>query len=79
VEALARVSLAHAQPVGSKQQRIVWLNTFNNWAETTTVEPTKSTGAKYPAGDYGYDMLNAVRDVFGARTFGTGVTTCKKR
>jgi Glycosyltransferase WbsX len=79
VEALARASLAHAQPVGAKKQRIVWLNTFNNWAETTTVEPTASTGQKYPAGDYGYDMLKAVRDVFGAQTYGTGVRACKKR
>jgi hypothetical protein len=74
VESLARVSLAHETPVPGTGQRIVWLNTWNNWAETTTVEPTAASGPKYPAGNYQFDMLNAVKDVFGARTYGTAVT-----
>jgi hypothetical protein len=71
---LAQVALAHAQPEGASGDRIVWLSTFNNWAETTTVEPTIDSGPKYPAGNYGFDMLDVVRNVFGAQTFGTGVT-----
>ena len=78
VEDLARVSLAHATPVGRAKRRLIWLNTFNNWAETTTVEPTVASGPKYPAGNYQYDMLHAVRHVFGAQTFGTGVRTCHR-
>jgi hypothetical protein len=76
VEDLARVSLAHAPPSPESAQHLIWLNTFNNWAETTTVEPTASTGPKYPAGNYRYDMLNAVGKVFGSRTYGTGIATC---
>lgn len=74
VEALARVSLAHATTVPGTSQRVIWLGTWNNWAETTTVEPTAALGPKYPAGNYQFDMLNAIKDVFGARTYGTGVT-----
>lgn len=54
----------------------MWLNTFNNWAETTTVEPTAMLGPKYPAGNYRFDMLRAVRKAFGGQTFGTGVKSC---
>ena len=73
VERLARVALSHADRVGSASQKLVWLNTFNNWAETTTVEPTATSGPKYPAGNYRFDMLQAIRHVFGRGTFGTGV------
>ena len=76
VENLASVSLAHATPVPGTSQRLIWLNTFNNWAETTTVEPTASAGPKYPAGNYRYDMLNAVSNAFGSQTYGTGVSSC---
>ena len=81
VEDLARVSLAHAPALPDTGQKIVWLNTWNNWAETTTVEPTAALGPKYPAGNYQFDMLNAIDDVFGARTYGTGLTaaSCTKR
>jgi hypothetical protein len=27
-------------------------------------------GPKYPAGNYGFDMLEIIRDIFGAQTFG---------
>jgi hypothetical protein len=69
VIAMAEVARKHAQPVGSKGQKIVWLNTWNNWAETTTVEPTVNLGPKYPAGNYQFDMLEVVREVFGGETF----------
>lgn len=79
VRALARVSLAHANPAGEQGLKLIWLNTFNNWPETTTVEPTVISGPKYPAGNYGFDMLNVVRSVFGAQTYGTGVNSCPSR
>jgi len=69
VLAMAKVARKHAQPVGSTGQKLVWLNTWNNWAETTTVEPTANIGTKYPAGNYQFDMLEVVREVFGSETF----------
>lgn len=66
---MALVARRHAQPVGSSGQRLIWLNTWNNWAETTTVEPTAAQGPKYPAGNYQFDMLEVNRDVFGSETF----------
>ncbi len=47
----------------------IWLNTWNNWPETTTFEPTISQDPKYPAGNYGFDLVEVIRDVFGAKTF----------
>ena len=69
VVAMAEVARAHAEPAGSQLQRLIWLNTWNNWAETTTVEPTANLGSKYPAGNYQFDMLEVVREVFGAETY----------
>jgi hypothetical protein len=69
VVAMAEVARKHAEPVGSQGQQLIWLNTWNNWAETTTVEPTANLGSKYPAGNYQFDMLEVVRDVFGSETF----------
>ena len=66
---MALVARKHTQPVGSSGQRLVWLNTWNNWAEATTVEPTADLGPKYPAGNYQFDMLEVNRDVFGSETF----------
>jgi len=70
VIAAADVAAKYAQPVGSQNWKLVWLNTWNNWAETTTVEPTIDSGPKYPAGNYQFDMLDIVKQVFGAETFG---------
>lgn len=69
VIAMAEVARKHAQPVGSQDQKLIWLNTWNCWAETTTIEPTANLGPKYPAGNYQFDMLEVVREVFGAETF----------
>jgi len=69
VIAMAEVARKHAQPVGSQGQKLIWLNTWNCWAETTTVEPTANLGPKYPAGNYQFDMLEVVREVFGVETF----------
>jgi hypothetical protein len=68
---MAMVARKYAQPVGSSGQKLIWLNTWNNWAETTTVEPTANLGPKYPAGNYQFDMLEVVREVFGRETYYT--------
>ena len=74
VKEMAMVARKHAEPVGRDGMKLIWLNTWNNWAETTTVEPTADIGPKYPAGNYGFDMLEVVREVFGADTYYTSQT-----
>lgn len=68
---MATVARKYAEPVGSSGLKLIWLNTWNNWAETTTVEPTATLGSKYPAGNYQFDMLEVVREVFGRETYYT--------
>ena len=68
---MAMVARKHAEPVGSHNMGLTWLNTWNNWAETTKVEPTANLGPKYPAGNYQFDMLEVVREVFGVETIST--------
>ena len=68
---MAKVARKHAEPVGSDGLKLIWLNTWNCWAETTTVEPTADIGSKYPAGNYQFDMLEVVREVFGSETYDT--------
>lgn len=68
VRTMAEVARKYAQPVGSQEEMFIWLNTWNNWAETATVEPTANLGPKYPAGNYQFDMLEVVREVFGPET-----------
>jgi Glycosyltransferase WbsX len=69
VTAMATVARDNAEPVGKSGQRLIWINTWNDWAETTTIEPTANLGPKYPAGNYQFDMLEVVRDVFGSQIF----------
>jgi hypothetical protein len=71
VTEMAMVAGKYAEPVGSSGLKLIWLNTWNNWAETTTVEPTADLGPKYPAGNYKFDMLEVVLDVFGSETYYT--------
>jgi hypothetical protein len=66
---MAEVARSYAKSEGRDAEKIVWLNTFNNWAETTTIEPTIASGPKYPAGNYQFDLLEVVEEVFGAETF----------
>jgi hypothetical protein len=68
VVAMAEMARKHAEPVGSQGKKLIWLNTWNCWKETTSVEPTANLGHKYPAGNYQYDMLEVVREVFGPET-----------
>ncbi len=71
VVAMAEVARQYAQPAGSQGWKLVWINTWNNWAEATTIEPTIDQGPKYPLGNYQFDFLEIVRDVFGVETFGS--------
>jgi len=68
---MATVARKYAEPVGSSGMKLVWINTWNDWAETTTIEPTANLGSKYPAGNYQFDMLEVVREVFGNETYYT--------
>jgi hypothetical protein len=70
VVAIAEVARQYAQPAGSLGWKLIWINTWNNWAESTTIEPTIDQGPKYPMGNYHFDFLEIVREVFGAETFG---------
>lgn len=69
VAAMAKVALDDAVPAGSLGQKFIWVNTWNDWAEATTIEPTADKGPKYPAGNYGFDFLEVMRDTFGPETF----------
>jgi len=69
VTAMAEVVRKHAQPAGASGLKLIWLNTWNNWPETTTFEPTADQGPKYPAGNYQFDMVEIIRDVFGPEIF----------
>ena len=66
---MAEVARSYANPGGKEAEKIVWLNTYNNWAETTTIEPTIASGPKYPAGNYQFDFLEVVEEVFGGETY----------
>jgi len=68
---MAMVARRYAMPVGSSGPKLIWINTWNNWAESTTIEPTANLGPKYPAGNYQFDMLEVVREVFGSETYYT--------
>lgn len=69
VAAMAQVARDNAEPIGNLNQKLIWINTWNNWAEATTIEPTANLRAKYPAGNYQFDFLEIVRDTFGAEVF----------
>jgi hypothetical protein len=44
--------------------KVVWITSWNEWLEGTTIEPTETGGPKYPGGNYGYDFLELVSDIF---------------
>lgn len=45
--------------------KIVWITSWNEWHEGSAIEPTVSEGRKYPGGNYGYDFLEALHEIFG--------------
>ena len=54
--------------MGSQGCRLVWLNRWNAWQEATTSEPAANEGARYPAGNDPFGMLEVVREVFSPET-----------
>ena len=48
----------------SGSPKVIWITSWNEWHEGTAIEPTVTGGAKYPGGNYGYDFLEAVSEVF---------------
>lgn len=61
------------------QRPIVTLTSLNEWPENSTIEPTLAVGPPYPAGNYEYDLVEGLRQVFGTPTltvdFGTNDVT----
>jgi len=45
-------------------QNIVWITSWNEWHEGTAIEPTVTGGTKYPGGNFGFDFVEAVSEVF---------------
>jgi hypothetical protein len=45
-------------------ERVIWITSWNEWHEGTAIEPTVTGGPKYPGGNYSYDFLEAVSEVF---------------
>jgi len=66
---IAEVARKHSEPVGTENLQFIWVNTWNCWGESTTIEPTIEQGPKYPIGNYKYDFLEAAREVFGVETY----------
>ncbi len=66
---LLRLAKSYSTPIGS--ERYVWLGTYNNWAEGTTLLPTRRQGERFydmrggirRIGHYEFDHLEAVREV----------------
>ena len=69
IKALSEVALKYAQPVGKTGRHLIWIGTWNNFPESTQIEPTKP-GSNYPGGNIGTDILDVLKDVFGSKTFG---------
>lgn len=47
--------------------KIVWITSWNEWHEGTSIEPTIDNGPKYPGGNFGWDFVEAVSEVFSVR------------
>ena len=69
---MAEVARKHTEPAGDEGLKLIWINTWNCWGESTTIEPTIIDGnPKYPGGNYGFDFLEIIRDVYGVETYYT--------
>ena len=65
VTLMAEVARNHAEPAGEEGLKLIWVNTWNCWKEATTIEPTiEDDVPKYPGGNYGFEFLEIIRDVF---------------
>jgi len=45
-------------------QKIIWVTSWNEWHEGTAIEPTITGGPKYPGGNFGFDFVEALSEVF---------------
>lgn len=68
---MAEVARKHAEPAGEEGLQLIWVNTWNCWGEGTTVEPTIVEENGYPGGNYGFDFLEIIREVYGEETYYT--------
>ena len=60
-----RMARETSEPAYDTDLHVVWITSFNEWHETTTIEPTIiDEEPKYPLGNYGFDFLEAVQEVF---------------
>ena len=60
-----RVARDQAEPAYTTDLHISWITSFNEWHETTTIEPAvQDADPKYPCGNYGFDFMEAVQEVF---------------
>jgi glycoprotein endo-alpha-1,2-mannosidase len=65
-EEVKQIFLVAREILDSKSgPKVVWVTSWNEWHEGTAIEPTISGGPKYPGGNYGYDFLEALSEVFG--------------
>jgi len=54
-----------SEPAFDTDLHISWITSFNEWHETTTIEPTIiDDQPAYPCGHYGFDFMEAVQEVF---------------
>lgn len=69
---MAEVARKYAEPAGNEELKLIWVNTWNCWKEATSIEPTIIVDSpKYPGGNYGFDFLEVIRDIFGVETYYT--------
>jgi hypothetical protein len=47
------------------EERLVWVTSFNEWHEGTSIEPTVAGGPAFPGGNYGFELLQAASEAFG--------------
>ncbi|MFC1888606.1 hypothetical protein ACFL4G_02505 [Thermodesulfobacteriota bacterium] len=68
VVSMFQVAKDSSEPAYDGNLHISWITSFNEWHETTTIEPTiVDGGPDYPCqgpANYGFDFLDAVREVF---------------
>jgi hypothetical protein len=55
-----RLALENPDP----DERFVWITSFNEWHEGTAIEPSVLSGAPFPGGNHGFELLEAVREAF---------------
>jgi len=60
-----QVAREATEPAYDSDLHITWITSFNEWHETTTIEPAiVDAGPAYPCGNYGFDFMEAVQEVF---------------